>query len=141
MLDITDTWMSLYTSGTTGRPKGARITYRMALFNAVHATSSVALGVDSTNLVFLPTFHAAGLHLYANPIFQLGATNVVLRTFDPRRFLALLASKGIRITHLLGVPTNFPDDGPAAGLRRGGPFAHRVDRCQHRFESIEIPPV
>ena len=107
MLDITDTWMSLYTSGTTGRPKGARITYRMALFNAVHATSSVALGVDSTNLVFLPTFHAAGLHLYANPIFQLGATNVVLRTFDPGRFLALLASKGIRITHLLGVPTNF----------------------------------
>ena len=106
-LDITDTWMILYTSGTTGRPKGARITYGMALFNAVHATSSVALGVDSTNLVFLPTFHAAGLHLYANPIFQLGATNVVLRTFDPGRFLALLASKGIRITHLLGVPTNF----------------------------------
>ena len=99
--------MILYTSGTTGRPKGARITYGMALFNAVHATSSVALGVDSTNLVFLPTFHAAGLHLYANPIFQLGATNVVLRTFDPGRFLALLASKGIRITHLLGVPTNF----------------------------------
>ena len=69
-LDITDTWMILYTSGTTGRPKGARITYGMALFNAVHATSSVALGVDSTNLVFLPTFHAAGLHLYANPILQ-----------------------------------------------------------------------
>ena len=106
-LDITDTWMILYTSGTTGRPKGARITYGMALFNAVHATSSVALGVDSTNLVFLPTFHAAGLHLYANPIFQLGATNVVVRTFDPGRFLALLASKSIRITHLLGVPTNF----------------------------------
>ena len=106
-LDITDTWMILYTSGTTGRPKGARITYGMALFNAVHATSAVALGVDSTNLVFLPTFHAAGLHLYANPIFQLGATNVVLRTFDPGRFLALLASKGMRITHLLGVPTNF----------------------------------
>ena len=90
--------MILYTSGTTGRPKGARITYGMALFNAVHATSSVALGVDSTNLVFLPTFHAAGLHLYANPIFQLGATNVVLRTFDPGRFLVLLASKSIRIT-------------------------------------------
>ena len=65
--------MILYTSGTTGRPKGARITYGMALFNAVHATSAVALGVDSTNLVFLPTFHAAGLHLYANPILQLGA--------------------------------------------------------------------
>lgn len=65
--------MILYTSGTTGRPKGARITYGMALFNAMHATRSVALGVDSTNLVFLPTFHAAGLHLYANPIFQLGA--------------------------------------------------------------------
>ena len=99
--------MIMYTSGTTGRPKGARITYRMALFNAVHATSAVALGVDSTNLVFLPTFHAAGLHLYANPIFQLGARNVVLRTFDPERFLALLADKEMRISHLLAVPTNF----------------------------------
>ena len=106
-LDITDTWMIMYTSGTTGRPKGARITYRMALFNSLHATSAVALGVDSTNLVFLPTFHAAGLHLYANPVFQIGAGNVVLRTFDPAHFLELLANRELHITHLLGVPTNF----------------------------------
>lgn len=106
-LDITDTWMIMYTSGTTGRPKGARITYRMILFNALHSTSAVALGVDSANLVFLPTFHAAGLHLYASPVFQIGARNVVLRTFDAGRFLELLADREIGITHLLGVPTNF----------------------------------
>jgi fatty-acyl-CoA synthase len=106
-LDITDTWTVMYTSGTTGRPKGTRITYRMALFNTLHAVTAVGLGPASTNLVFLPTFHAAGLNLYANPVFQLGGRNVVMRHFEPAHFLALLADPALHLTHLLGVPTNF----------------------------------
>lgn len=107
VLDIADVWTVMYTSGTTGRPKGAQITYRMAFFNAVHCASSVELTVRSKNLVFLPTFHTGGLNVYANPVFHTGGTNAVLRTFDPANFLELLSDKELHITHALGVPTNF----------------------------------
>ena len=101
--------MILYTSGTTGRPKGARITYGMALFNAGARKPAPSHSVWTRRIsCSLPTFHAAGLHLYANPIFPSSAPPTwCCAPSTPGRFLALLASKGIRITHLLGVPTNF----------------------------------
>ncbi len=104
---MSDVWTVMYTSGTTGRPKGAMITYAMCVFNAIHCTMAVELTQQSKNLIFLPTFHTAGLNVYANPIFHIGGTNVVMRVFDPDEFCALLSDKSIFITHALGVPTNF----------------------------------
>ena len=83
------------------------ITYAMCVFNAIHCTMAVELTQQSKNLIFLPTFHTAGLNVYANPIFHIGGTNVVMRVFDPDEFCALLSDKSIFITHALGVPTNF----------------------------------
>jgi len=107
MLDLDDTWTIMYTSGTTGRPKGAQITYRMCVFNAIQCTMTVGLTAQSKNLVFLPTFHTGGLNVYANPTFHTGGCNVVMRSFDPALFLRLLSDKELHLTHLLGVPTNF----------------------------------
>lgn len=106
-LDLNSIGTIMYTSGTTGRPKGAQITHGMTLFNAVHSSLRVALTRHSTNLVFLPTFHTGGLNVFANPIFHTGGTNVILRTFDPENFLRLLSDKALGITHVFGVPTNF----------------------------------
>ena len=105
--DLTDVWTIMYTSGTTGRPKGAKMTYQMAVFNSIHCAMTVSLTEASKNLVFLPTFHTGGLNVYANPIFHTGGTNVVLREFDPAHFLQLLSDKDLHLTHMLGVPTNF----------------------------------
>lgn len=69
-LDLDDTWMIMYTSGTSGRPKGALITYRMCVFNALHCGMMVGLTARSKNLVVLPTFHTGGLNIYANPTFH-----------------------------------------------------------------------
>ncbi len=107
VLDLDDTWTIMYTSGTTGRPKGAQITYRMCVFNALHCGMTVALTPQSRNLVFLPTFHTGGLNVYANPTFHTGGCNYVMRSFDPKQFLDLLSDKTIGLTHALGVPTNF----------------------------------
>ncbi len=105
--EMTDIWTIMYTSGTTGRPKGAQITYQMAFYNSVHCAVTAIVNSHSTNLTFLPTFHTGGLNVYANPVFHTGGTNVVMRTFDPEHFLHLLTDKQIGITHALGVPTNF----------------------------------
>src|SRR5262245_13502853 len=105
--DLADIWTIMYTSGTTGRPKGAQITYQMCIFNAVQSAVMVGLTAQSRNLVFLPTFHTGGLNVYANPTFHTGGCNVVMRSFDPAQFLRLLSDRELHLTHLLGVPTNF----------------------------------
>ena len=97
----------LYTAGTTGRPKGALISHRMNLFNAVNITAAARLTSDSVHLTVLPLFHTGGLNLLANPCFHLGATVVVQRAFDPAETLRLLADPGLGITHFFGVPANY----------------------------------
>ena len=106
-LDLADIWTIMYTSGTTGRPKGAQITYQMCVFNSIHCAITVGLTAASKNLVVLPTFHTGGLNVYANPVFHTGGCNVVMRSFDPGLFLRVLTDRGLALTHVLGVPTNF----------------------------------
>lgn len=106
-LDLADVWTLMYTSGTTGRPKGAQITYQMCLFNSLHCAMTVGLTAASKNLVLLPTFHTGGLNVYANPTFHGGGCNVVMRSFEPGLFLRVLGDRDLGLTHVLGVPTNF----------------------------------
>jgi fatty-acyl-CoA synthase len=97
----------MYTSGTTGRPKGAIITQGMTLWNAVNMVEFYAVGQDMVNLAFLPLFHTGGLNVFANPTFHFGGTNLVMRTFDPAEALRLLTDPDIGITHTIGVPANW----------------------------------
>lgn len=97
-----DPWAILYTSGTTGHPKGALCTHGMFFWNAVNIGHAVGLTNESTNLNVLPTFHSGGLNLYTTPCLHLGARSVNLRQFDPEVVLRWLESG--EITHFFGVP-------------------------------------
>lgn len=99
-----EAWYLLYTSGTTGKPKGVIQTYGMAFFNAVHAMLATKLSGDDVLLAALPFFHTGGLNLYANPILFAGGTVVVMPQFDAKEALHWLDS---RITQFLGVPAMY----------------------------------
>ncbi len=102
-LKYTDPWAILYTSGTTGRPKGAQVTYGNFFYNAVGMGAAIDLTSHDVNINVLPTFHAGGLGLYAGPTFHAGGTLVVMRAFDPGEFLRLIGQW--KVTVLLLVPS------------------------------------
>ncbi|MGE0155158.1 MAG: long-chain fatty acid--CoA ligase [Reyranellaceae bacterium] len=106
-LSPADTWTILYTSGTTGHPKGALMTYGMVVANTVNVAMKTAMTAESRGLTFMPLFHAGGLYLFAKFLLHFGASNYVMRSFDAALTLQLLADRELGITHVLGVPTNF----------------------------------
>ncbi len=104
-LEADDTYAILYTSGTTGRPKGAMIPHRQILWNAINTVVSWGLTENDVSPVFTPLFHAGGLFAFLTPLFYLGGRIVLFRTFDLEAvFQAILDEK---CTVVLGVPTIF----------------------------------
>jgi fatty-acyl-CoA synthase len=97
----------LYTSGTTGRPKGAIISHGMNFWNTVHSLVVAEVQRSTVFLALLPLFHTGGLNVFSYPVFQAGGTVIIMRSFDPGEALRLIGDPAFRITHLFGVPANY----------------------------------
>jgi fatty-acyl-CoA synthase len=93
----------LYTSGTTGRPKGVVVPHRMAAFNACNTAICWGLREDDVSPVFTPLYHAGGLGAFLTPVFAAGGTIVLHRGFDPAEIWRVIEQE--RCTVVLGVPT------------------------------------
>jgi fatty-acyl-CoA synthase len=105
VLEADDTYAILYTSGTTGLPKGAMIPHRQVLFNAINTIASWGLNESDISPVFTPLFHAGGLFAFLTPLFYVGGKIILFRGFDVD--LVLEAILGEKCTVVLGVPTIF----------------------------------
>lgn len=97
----------MFTSGTTGHPKGAIITHGMSFWNAVNLGGPAQVTADTKQLVVLPLFHTGGLNCYANVVFHAGGSVMVMRTFDPAQALDLLLDRAVGLTHFFGVPSHY----------------------------------
>jgi len=87
-----DAVLLVYTSGTTGRPKGTVLTQRALLYNAVNATAAFDLTSADHVLTVLPMFHVGGMNIHTTPAIHAGATVTILSRFDPAETLAEIAS-------------------------------------------------
>lgn len=106
-VDDDDTAVILYTSGTTGQPKGAELMHRNMISNAL--ISSELFGADAerpdTLLCVLPLFHSFGQTVIMNSGFAFGGTIVMLPRFEAEPALKLMATEGV--TFFAGVPTMY----------------------------------
>ncbi|HEY1855151.1 MAG TPA: AMP-binding protein [Solirubrobacterales bacterium] len=95
----------LYTSGTTGMPKGVSLNDMVEVMSAHDVIMHFPLASDDRTLNMTPWFHRGGLYSGGpNPVFYVGAEAVALRAFDPAAVLDLVAAR--RLTFLVGAPTN-----------------------------------
>ncbi|HEX6056708.1 MAG TPA: long-chain fatty acid--CoA ligase [Intrasporangium sp.] len=101
----TDTAVILYTSGTTGQPKGAELSHANLLFNALTCNRQFGAADHEVHLVTLPLFHSFGSTVQMNAGFAVGATVVLLPRFDAAKAVALLQTE--KITFFAGVPTMY----------------------------------
>ena len=102
-VNLADDAVILYTSGTTGTPKGAVLSHANLTFNTMNQLAHTdVLGTD-TALCMAPLFHATGLGQVSLPTLFKGGTVVIATKFDPKTVLATIA--GQRITSFSAVPT------------------------------------
>jgi len=91
-IDMDDVALMTYTSGTTGLPKGAMLTYGNALFKTRAAADCNGVGPGDVLLSIAPLYHIAGMLMGVNVPVLSGATSVLLHRFDPRAVLQAIAT-------------------------------------------------
>jgi fatty-acyl-CoA synthase len=104
-VELEDGAMILYTSGTTGRPKGALLTHGNITWNCVNVIVDVDFSSTDVALMISPMFHVASLNMGVLPTLLKGGTVILESKLDPARILPLIEQ--YRVTTVSGVPTTF----------------------------------
>ena len=122
-IDLDAMNMLMYTSGTTGKPKGVIGNWRMTTTMLLQAATNARLGPGCVTLTAAPLFHTAGLNSFATPTLHVGGAIAVMDNWQPGACLAHLRDPDLKITHTLGVPTQFLAMSRHADFANGGfPF-------------------
>ncbi|WP_372405145.1 long-chain-fatty-acid--CoA ligase [Streptomyces luteireticuli] len=128
-----DTCLVLYTSGTTGFPKGAELTHRSLLSSCAALLSQVPFGPEDRNLVALPLFHVGGIGYALGGLFT-GRPTELLRAPAPE---AICRAVDEGATHLLLVPAMLPGV-LRAGTEHTAAFA-RLRHCLYGASPMPLP--
>ncbi|WP_421378136.1 fatty acid--CoA ligase [Bacillus salacetis] len=146
-VDENDVYAIMYTSGTTGRPKGVLHKHRDMAEQSLIVIGATKLGDRDTGLVTAPMFHCAELHCAFLPRVHVGASNVILHQFQPKKVLELIETE--KITKLFAAPTmwnmllqeNLSDyniNSLEVGLYGGAPMAPALVHACHEKLGISL---
>ena len=105
-IDAADPWTLMYTSGTTGKPKGAIRSHRGSAMMSLVSEAEMSLTLRDTALLTMPMCHANSLYFFGAFAYCGAACSVYSRrSFDPEHFLRTLSQGGVTFTSL--VPTHY----------------------------------
>lgn len=122
-VEFEDPFQILYTSGTTGKPKGVVLSHRMIFWNSVNTMIRDILPTDIT-LTHTPLFYTGGLNVYTLPLFHLGGRVVLMQSWDADLALDLIEKE--KITMFFAIPTQFQ-------MMLDSPRFHETDLSSLRF--------
>jgi long-chain acyl-CoA synthetase len=123
-VDDSDTAVILYTSGTTGTPKGAELTHANLLRNCSIAAGLFDMGSHSVTLGALPLFHSFGQTCSMNATISAGGTLTLIPRFDPGKALEIIQRD--RVNVFQGVPTMY------------GAMLHHPERDRYDTSTVEL---
>jgi fatty-acyl-CoA synthase len=112
LTDLSCPLLIVYTSGTTGRPKGAVLRQEALLWNAVMSQHMHGLTSDDHVLTVLPFFHVGGLNIQTTPALHFGATVTIHSRFTPDATLAAFARERPTLTTLVPATIQAVTDHP-----------------------------
>ncbi|PWK87314.1 fatty-acyl-CoA synthase [Lentzea atacamensis] len=124
---IEDSALILYTSGTTGRPKGAVLSHANLLWNTFNLMVGVDIAADEVALVSAPLFHVAALTQTLLPTFVKGGRSVITSRWDVTACLELIERE--RVTWMFGVSTMYADLAASPRWRTADLSSLRVLLC------------
>jgi fatty-acyl-CoA synthase len=104
-LDLEDIHMIIHTGGTTGIPKGAKISHRSLLYNSLSAAMTFNLSQFDSSYIMTPMFHTAAWSVLTLPILHMGGRIIISKKNEPKLTLKIINNE--RPTVLLGVSTLF----------------------------------
>jgi len=101
--DADDIAMILYTSGTTGKSKGAMISWRQIHWNSINTAIGLGLGASDSTFVNTPFYHTGGWHVLLTPLIHQGGKLIFQPEFDAADCNRLIEEEYVSI--LFGIPT------------------------------------
>lgn len=113
----------LYTSGTTGFPKGVRYTHKMLFWNSINTSISLIINTETNTVNVMPPFHTGGWNVLVNPVLHHGGYICLCRKFEPKMVNELIFTEKVSI--FMGVPTML------------GMMASETNFNQQKFESLK----
>ncbi|MCX7548930.1 AMP-binding protein [Xanthomarina sp. F1114] len=93
----------LYTSGTTGFPKGVKYTHKMLFWNSINTSISLIINTETNTVNVMPPFHTGGWNVLVNPVLHHGGYVCLCRKFDAKTVNNLILSEKVSV--FMGVPT------------------------------------
>ena len=126
-VSLDDPCLIMYTSGTTGRAKGATLTHGNITWNAINVVVDADFRADEVALAVAPLFHTAALNMLCLPTMLKGGSVLIEPAFDPARVLELIAR--YRVTSMFGVPAIYDAMAAAPGWADADTSSLRMLLC------------
>ncbi len=127
VVDLDDPCLLMYTSGTTGRPKGVVLTHGNLTWNSLNVIIESDIASDEVALLVAPLFHAAALGMVCLPTLLKGGRVVLHEKFDPSAVLDAIEKE--RVTWMFGVPTMYDNLSAHEGWERADLSSLRLLLC------------
>ncbi|MGC8618435.1 MAG: class I adenylate-forming enzyme family protein [Thermoplasmata archaeon] len=96
-MEMEDTALIIFTGGSTGEPKGAKLSLRSIIFNSLNTAVTWKLSSSDVSLLAYPFYHTGGWNVLTLPLYVAGGRTIVIKRFKPEIIADLLANRGVTV--------------------------------------------